>query len=68
MHAGTRLEVQPSKKREVEKLFARSLNIIDRIVLQLSCEDAQKGAHPLLKEHATWALYTLHQREMSPKI
>ena len=37
-------EMQPSEKGEVEKLFAGSLNIIDRIVFQLSFEDAQKSA------------------------
>jgi len=37
-------EMQPIEKREVERLFARSLGIIDRIVFQLSFEDAQKSA------------------------
>jgi len=37
-------EMQPSEKGDVEKLFARSLGIIDRIVFQLSFEDAQKSA------------------------
>ena len=37
-------EMQPNEKGDVEKLFARSLGIIDRIVFQLSFEDAQKSA------------------------
>jgi len=37
-------EMQLNEKRDVEKLFARSLGIIDRIVFQLSFEDAQKSA------------------------
>jgi Zn-dependent protease/N-acetylglutamate synthase-like GNAT family acetyltransferase len=37
-------EMQPNEKGNVEKLFARSLGIIDRIVFQLSFEDAQKSA------------------------
>jgi len=37
-------EMQPNEKEDVEKLFARSLGIIDRIVFQLSFEDAQKSA------------------------
>ncbi len=37
-------EMQPSERGEVEKVFARSLNIVDRIVFQLSFEDAQKSA------------------------
>ena len=36
-------EMQPSEKGNVEKLFGRSLGIIDRIVFQLSFEDAQKS-------------------------
>ena len=37
-------EVQPNEKGDVEKLFARSLGITDRIIFQLSFEDAQKCA------------------------
>jgi len=37
-------EMQPNEKGSVEKLFARSLGIINRIVFQLSFEDAQKSA------------------------
>ncbi len=34
----------PNEKGDVEKLFGRSLGIIDRIVFQLSFEDAQKSS------------------------
>ncbi|MGQ9552358.1 MAG: hypothetical protein ACUVUE_08025 [Candidatus Bathycorpusculaceae bacterium] len=34
--------MQPNEKGDVERLFARSLGIIERIVFQLSFEDAQK--------------------------
>ena len=37
-------EMQPEGKGNVEKLFERSLGIIDRIVFRLSFEDAQKRA------------------------
>ncbi|UCG79582.1 MAG: GNAT family N-acetyltransferase, partial [Desulfobacterales bacterium] len=36
--------MQPNEKGAVERLFARSLSIIERIVFQLSFEDAQKSA------------------------
>jgi len=36
--------MQPNEKEEVEKLLARSLGIIDRIIFQLSFEDAQRSA------------------------
>jgi len=36
--------MQPDEKAAVEKLFARSLGIIDRIVFELSFEEAQKSA------------------------
>ncbi|MEM2940043.1 MAG: GNAT family N-acetyltransferase [Thermoproteota archaeon] len=37
-------EMQPNEKREVEKLLVRSLGITDRIIFQLSFEEAQKSA------------------------
>ncbi|MGQ9597587.1 MAG: hypothetical protein ACUVQY_00485 [Thermoproteota archaeon] len=36
-------EMQPNEKEDVERLFARSLGIIDRIVFQISFEEARKG-------------------------
>lgn len=36
-------EMQPNEKEDVEKLFARSLGIIDRVVFSLSFEDAVKS-------------------------
>lgn len=36
-------EMQPNEKREVEKLFKRSLGVIDRVVFQLAFDDAQKS-------------------------
>lgn len=35
-------EMQPIEKGDVERHFARSLGVIDRVVFQLSFEDAQK--------------------------
>ncbi|MEM2087386.1 MAG: GNAT family N-acetyltransferase [Thermoproteota archaeon] len=37
-------EMRQNEKREVEKLLARSLGITDRIIFQLSFEEAQKSA------------------------
>jgi Zn-dependent protease/ribosomal protein S18 acetylase RimI-like enzyme len=37
-------EMRSNEKGDIEKLFGRSLSIIDRIVFQLSFEDAQKSA------------------------
>ncbi len=37
-------EMQPKEKGDIEKLFARSLGIIDRIFFQLSFESVQKSA------------------------
>ena len=37
-------EMQPNEKGDVEKLFARSLGVTDRIIFQLSFEGAQKSA------------------------
>lgn len=37
-------DMLPSEKEAVEKLFARSLGVVDRIVFSLSFEDAQKSA------------------------
>jgi len=37
-------EMLPDEKEAVEKFFARSLGIVDRIVFELSFEDAQKSA------------------------
>ncbi len=37
-------EMLPNEKGDVEKLFGRSLGIVDRIVFQLSFEDALKSA------------------------
>ncbi|MEM3648809.1 MAG: GNAT family N-acetyltransferase, partial [Thermoproteota archaeon] len=37
-------ELQPGEEKEVEKLFTRSLGITDRIIFQLSFEEARKSA------------------------
>ncbi|MEM2930922.1 MAG: GNAT family N-acetyltransferase [Thermoproteota archaeon] len=37
-------ELQPGEEKDVEKLFTRSLGITDRIVFQLSFEEARKSA------------------------
>ena len=57
-------EMHPNEKEAVEKLFARSLGIIDRIVFQLSFEDAQKSAKKqkggtLIAEHGSEIVGTI---------
>ena len=60
-------EMLPNEKEAVEKLFARSLGIIDRIVFQLSFEDAQKSAKKqngsiLVAEHDSEIIGTVSMR------